>query len=185
VEDGIVERTAFENVPSFVYLVTSASKCLAWATLPLTSRSEVRSTRSSTPLTSTYRLTAPRMPRYVDIGRDLKKAVLHNFDITHPVEPDLSTLFGVILTGPARDPAHHSGNVTVSEADMVDRSATGTGISARAALDVAHEDLAIGETVTIESILDSTLTVTPLRTTPCVEYPAIVPEVGGRRTSPA
>ncbi|OZJ02046.1 hypothetical protein BZG36_05548 [Bifiguratus adelaidae] len=79
----------------------------------------------------------------IDYGRRIKRAILENFKIEHPFEADLSSLFGVIFTGPANAPNHHSRNVTVYEDGEVDRSSTGTGVSARAALAFAKGEIAI------------------------------------------
>ena len=82
-----------------------------------------------------------------------------NFSITHPFEPDLSFLYGTIFTGPPRDPSHHSRNVCIFADGELDRSATGSGVSARAALHFAKGELGLNERITIESILGSTMSV--------------------------
>ena len=99
--------------------------------------------------------------------------------IEHPFEPDLSFLYGTIFTGPAHVPTHHSRNVCIFADGEVDRSATGSGVSARAALHYAKGELGINEEITIESILDSVMTVKVMQTTMYGPYSAIVPEVSG------
>jgi trans-L-3-hydroxyproline dehydratase len=99
--------------------------------------------------------------------------------ITHPFEQDLGFLYGTIFTGEASHPEHHSRNVCIFADGEVDRSPTGTGVSARAALHHARGELRLGETITIESIVGSTMTVTVAETTTYGPYPAVIPEVGG------
>ena len=115
----------------------------------------------------------------IDIGRKIKKAVASAYEIEHPEQADLGFLYGTIFTGPAEDPAHHSRNVCVFADGEVDRSPTGTGVSARAAIEVARGRLAAGESMTIESILGTTFSVSPVGHGYCGDQEGIVPLVTG------
>jgi proline racemase len=117
--------------------------------------------------------------RLIDHGGRIKRAVMEHFPITHPTERDLSFLYGTIFTGPAMEPGHHSRNVTVFADGQMDRSATGTGVSARAALLHARRELREGEKITIESILGSTMTVRCVAGTRLGPHEAIIAEVSG------
>jgi trans-L-3-hydroxyproline dehydratase len=117
--------------------------------------------------------------RIIDLGRRIKQAVASAFPIEHPFEPELGFLYGTIFVGPAGDPAHHSRNVCVFADGEVDRSATGSGVSARAALHHARGELEAGRVITIESLIGSTMTVQVARTTAFASHQAVVPEVGG------
>ena len=61
----------------------------------------------------------------------------------------------------------------------VDRSPTGTGVSARAALHYARGEIRVGESVTIESIIGSTFSVQVYETTSIGNYDAVIPDVNG------
>jgi trans-L-3-hydroxyproline dehydratase len=61
----------------------------------------------------------------------------------------------------------------------VDRSSTGTGVSARAALLHARGELSLGSAITIESIVGSTMTVTAMQRTTFGPFDAIIPRVSG------
>jgi hypothetical protein len=91
----------------------------------------------------------------------------------------LSFLYGTIFTGPALARGHHSRNVTVFAAGEVDRSATGSGVSARAALHYAAGELALNETITVERILGNTMGVRATEETRFGCWQAIIPEVRG------
>jgi proline racemase len=117
--------------------------------------------------------------RLIDYGRRIKREVMSRFPITHPFESDLSFLYGTIFTGLPLDPAHHSRNVCIFAEGELDRSATGSGVSARAALHFAKSELALNERITIESILGSTMSVNIVETTRFGPYDAVIPEVGG------
>jgi proline racemase len=95
------------------------------------------------------------------------------------LERDLSFLYGTIFTDRPHERGHHSRNVCVFAEGEVDRSATGSGVSARAALHYAKGELSLNETITIESILGSTMTVRVVNRTTVGTYIAVVPEVGG------
>ena len=99
--------------------------------------------------------------------------------IEHPIEPGLGFLYGVILIGPAQDPEHHSRNVCIFADGEVDRSPTGTGVSGRLAIHHARGEVAIAESITVESILGSTFTGRVVGTTEVGGIPAVIPEVIG------
>ncbi|MCK4766202.1 MAG: proline racemase family protein [Candidatus Aminicenantes bacterium] len=117
--------------------------------------------------------------RLIDYGRRIKYAVMENFEIEHPFEEDLGFLYGTIFIGPAQDPAYHSRNVCIFAEGEVDRSPTGTGVSARAAIHFARGQLAAGRSITIESILGTCMDVKVTETTTYGPYAAVIPEVTG------
>jgi trans-L-3-hydroxyproline dehydratase len=102
-----------------------------------------------------------------------------NFSIKHPFEQELSFLYGTIFTGPATKSEHHSRNVCIFADGEVDRSATGTGVSARAALHHAKGELNLNDKITIESIIGSTMTVRAVEETKFGSHDAVIPEVSG------
>lgn len=115
----------------------------------------------------------------IDVGMAIKRAVMAGLSIRHPLEADLGFLYGTILTGPAHNPAHHSRNVCIFADGEVDRSPTGTGVSARAALHFARNEIGLGESFTVESILGTTFTAAVTETTTFGGYPAVIPRVSG------
>lgn len=115
----------------------------------------------------------------IDWGMKIKNAVMQNFEIKHPFEEDLSFLYGTIFTGKAKNPKHHSRNVCIFAEGEVDRSPTGSGVSARAAIHSLKDGLKVGEEITIESILDTTMTVKVVEETTFGNCKAVVPEVSG------
>jgi proline racemase len=112
-------------------------------------------------------------------GRSIKNEIVASREISHPKSEDLGFLYGVIFTGPAVDPGSHSRNVCVFADGEVDRSPTGTGVSARLA--VLHErgEVSVGESVTIDSIVGSRFSGTIADTTTFGGYQAVVPEIEG------
>jgi trans-L-3-hydroxyproline dehydratase len=115
----------------------------------------------------------------INYGKLIKKAVSENFEINHPFEQDLSFLYGTIFTGKAHDQKHQSRNVCIFAEGEVDRSATGSGVSARAAVHYKKGELKPGETITIESILGTTMDVRIDDITTFGPHKAVIPEVSG------
>jgi trans-L-3-hydroxyproline dehydratase len=81
--------------------------------------------------------------------------------------------------GPPRTREAHSSNVCIFAAGEVDRSPTGTGVSARLALHHARGDIGLNEPIVIESILGTRFRGQVVATTTFGPHAAVVPEVEG------
>ena len=97
----------------------------------------------------------------------------------HPTEPEMNFLYVTIFTGPPKNSNNHSRNVCIFAEGEVDRSPTGTGVSARAAIHYARGEIGIRESITIESIIGSTFSVKVDEITTFGKYQAVIPEVRG------
>ena len=115
----------------------------------------------------------------IEKGMIIKRAIVESVKMDHPTEPDMNFLYGTIFTGPPEDPNHHSRNVCIFAEGEVDRSPTGTGVSARAAIHYARGEISVGEPITIESIIGSTFSVKVDEVTSFGKYDAVIPEVNG------
>jgi len=178
IESGRVVEAAFRNVPSFLYrrdqLIDSE---IGRVKLDIAYGGAFYAIVDAVPLSLS--LDESAYARLIEMGRSIKHAIMKTMPIEHPFEPELSFLYGTIFTGPARRAGHHSRNVCIFADGEVDRSATGSGVSARAALHYAKGELALSEPITIESILGSTMTVRAVEQTTFGAYDAVVPEVSG------
>ena len=179
IEDGKVSESTFRNVPSFLYLQDQHVEVPGIGTV----RFDVAYGGAFYAFVEAeslgLSLNASDYSKLIDYGRRIKNSVMQNFRITHPFEDDLSFLYGTIFTGPALESGHHSRNVCIFAEGEVDRSSTGTGVSARAALHHAKGELQLNEKIMIESILGSLMTVQAVEVTKFGPYDAIIPEVGG------
>jgi proline racemase len=117
--------------------------------------------------------------RLIEKGMMIKRAVMESVKMNHPDGTDMNFLYGTIFTGPPEDPNSHSRNVCIFAEGQVDRSPTGTGVSARAAIHFAKGQIGVGESITIESIIGSTFSVKVDRLTSFGQYEAVIPEVSG------
>jgi trans-L-3-hydroxyproline dehydratase len=88
-------------------------------------------------------------------------------------------LYGTILTGKAHGRGADSRNVCVFAEGEVDRSPTGTGVSARVAIEHARGRLRDGASFRVESIIGTIFRGRVLRTATVGPYDAVVPEVIG------
>jgi trans-L-3-hydroxyproline dehydratase len=183
---GEVARSTFRNVLSFVYKQhqTVAVPDLGDVTFDISFGGAfyVFVSIDTLPPFERLEIILENYSTFTSLSRRIRKAILNdpNIVIQHPVEPDLSELFGVIFTGPPHDPKNHSRNVNVFEDGEVGRSPTGTGVSARAALHFARGEIAIGEVFTVESIVGSTMTGKVVKEVNFEGFEAVIPEVGGR-----
>jgi trans-L-3-hydroxyproline dehydratase len=179
IENGQVREASFRNVPSFLYLRDQSVDVpgLGLVRFDVAYGGAFYAFVGAEPLGLS--LTAHDYARLIDYGRRIKQAVAANYSIEHPFEKDLSFLYGTILIGPAQVSGHHSRNVCIFAEGEVDRSPTGTGVSARAAIHFAKGELQLKQKVTIESIVGSVMTVAPVETTKFGAFDAVIPEVSG------
>ena len=178
-ERGVGTQVSFRNVPSFVLLRDEHVSVPDVGRV----RFDVAYGGAFYALVGAEQLRLPLTPdhvtRHIELGRAIKRAVMGAFPITHPSEPDLSFLYGTIFTAPPANPEHHSRNVCVFADGEIDRSATGSGVSARAALHHARGELKLHEPIVIESVIGSTMTVSVVEETTFGPHQAVIPEVSG------
>jgi len=124
-------------------------------------------------------LTPEESAKIIELGKRIKKAVEKNHPPLHPYERDLSFLYGTIFIGPPQDTQNHSRNVCVFADGELDRSPTGTGVSARAALHYAKKEIALHESFRVESILGTCFKGKAIQTLSYGPYEAVIPEVSG------
>jgi proline racemase len=177
--DGKAREVSFRNVPSFVYARNREIDVPGLGPV----RFDIAYGGAFYVVTEAGRLGLQLDPqehgRLIDFGRRIKQAVNAAYPVIHPFEPELSFLYGTIFTGPARLPGSHSRNACVFADGELDRSATGSGVSARVALQHAAGEVRVGEKLTIESILGTAMTVEVAGTVRLGDYPAVIPQVSG------
>ena len=125
------------------------------------------------------RLIPEESTKIIDLGKRIKKAVMENSPPRHPFEEDLSFLYGTIFIGPPQKAQNHSRNVCIFAEGELDRSPTGTGVSARAALHYARKEIGPNESFTVESILGTCFKARIGETLPDGPFEAVIPEISG------
>jgi trans-L-3-hydroxyproline dehydratase len=179
VSGGAVERVRFKNVPSFVLALgeTVAVPGLGRVRYDLAFGGAFYAYVQASDVG--VRCTPEDFRPLIEKGMAIKRAVMAAREIVHPFEPDLGFLYGTIFIGPPQGADAHSRNVCVFAEGEVDRSPTGTGVSARLAIHHARGELAAGERIVVESIIGSRFAGRVVETTVFGPHAAIVPEVEG------
>ena len=117
--------------------------------------------------------------KLIHVGREMKKAVSNAVNIKHPIDNDLSFLYGTIFIDKPEDSDSHSRNVCVFADGEVDRSPTGTGVSGRLAIHDQRGEIGIGESITIESIIGTKFEGRIIKETKFGSFDAIISEITG------
>ena len=115
----------------------------------------------------------------ISAGKAIKKAIMSDRQIIHPVDQELSFLYGVIFTERYESGRLFGKNVCVFADGEVDRSPTGTGVSGRLAIHHARGEIDQGESITIESIIGSTFSGSVEEEVEFGGYESIIPRVEG------
>jgi len=116
----------------------------------------------------------------IDKGMAIKHAIIEKKqNVKHPFEEDLGFLYGTIFIGDPFDKNNHSRNVCIFANGEVDRSATGSGVSGRAAIHFARGELDREDVISIESIINSTMLVSVREVLEFGQYEAVIPRVSG------
>ncbi len=178
-KNNVVKKVRFRNVPSFVYLKDEEVEVPGIGLVDFDAAFGGAFYALCDVKQLGINMDATDYDKMVDYGKRIKKAVSGNFNVRHSEHPELGFLYGVIFTGDPYDYHHHSRNVCVFADGEVDRSATGTGVSARAALHYSKGEIALGEEITIESILGSTMQVKVVEEVKLGMKDAVIPEVSG------
>jgi trans-L-3-hydroxyproline dehydratase len=179
VKNGQVTGVRFENVPSFVQSIGAKVDVPRLGTINY----DLAFGGAFYAFVDVAQLDLDCKPEYqnqlIETGMKIKHAVMDSVEMVHPLEPDMNFLYGTIFTGASKDPNHHSRNVCIFAEGEVDRSPTGTGVSARAAILHAKGEIKVGESIIIESIIGSIFSVKVVATTTFGHYDAVIPEVSG------
>lgn len=180
VQNGKVENVRFLNVPSYVVALDETVEVPGIGTIQydLAYGGAYYAFVDANALN--IACTPDNFQLLIEKGMDIKRAVMTKNDkIVHPTEKDLSFLYGTIFIGGPISAGVDSRNVCIFAEGEVDRSPTGSGVSARVAIHHARGELAVGETMEIESILGTTFDCKVVETTLFEGIEAVIPEVAG------
>jgi trans-L-3-hydroxyproline dehydratase len=176
-DDG---RVRFESVPSFVYALDRLAPTPTWG--PVTVDIAYGGAFYAFLPADSIGLDLGRSPMraIADAGEEIARAVAKAVPIEHPSEPDLAFLYGTILTDGGDGAREPSRNVCIFAGRQIDRSPTGSGVSARMALQVARRQARLGEERRFESCTGAIFAGKALRDAPPVgPRKAVIVEVGG------
>ena len=129
-----------------------------------------------------FELVASEAKALAELGVAITNAANAQLVFRHPTNPDWAHFSFCLFAGPI---THDSRHLTTSAAvaiqpGKIDRSPTGTAVSARMALLHARGEMQVGETFTARSIINSEFHGRIAETTTLGGTPAIIPEITGR-----
>ena len=182
VKKGTVEHAAFVNVPSFVSELDAETTLEDGSTV----KYDLAYGGAFYAFVDAEQFGVPILPGnthfFIEKGKEIKAAVSRTSDrIVYPGNSEMSFLYGTIFVGPSENEGVHSRNVCMFADGEIDRSPTGSGVSARAAIHHARAEFETGKKYRIESIIGSTMDVEVLdMTTVPGDRPAIIPKVSGK-----
>ncbi|MEX0827292.1 MAG: proline racemase family protein [Acidimicrobiia bacterium] len=180
VAGGRTGRARFESVPAFVAASAVPLEVTGVGTIPV-DVAYGGAFYAFAPA-SAFGLAVRQSPvaDLVDAAWALTTAASAAIPLSHPDDPDLEFLYGSILTDGADDWSETpTANICVFADRQVDRSPTGSGVTARIALQHARGQIAIGTERRFESIVGSQFTGKAVRETKVGDTSAVIVEVGG------
>lgn len=126
-------------------------------------------------------LAASSLSELVEAADRITKAVAAAVPLDHPDDPDLAFLYGTILTdGSDGFGGAPTRNLCVFAEREVDRSPTGSGVSARIAVQHARGSIGLGQTRQFESVTGAIFTAKAVQAERAGRFDAVRVEVGGR-----
>ncbi|HJO73538.1 MAG: proline racemase family protein [Rhodospirillales bacterium] len=181
IENGKVGAVAFESVPAFAFVLDKVVDTRTWGpvTLDIGYGGAFYVFLAAPHIGLNVRESPVR--DLVDAATEITEAAKVQVPLSHPEDDDLAYLYGTILTD-GRDAFSDvpSANVCVFADAQVDRSATGSGVTARMALQLRRGLIEIGQTRRFESVTGDVFTGTAVRACKVGRFDALTVEVSGR-----
>ena len=119
--------------------------------------------------------------KLIQAGMAIKQGIATNgVALVHPYEDELSFLYGTIFIAPSERAQVDSRNVCVFANGQLDRSPTGSGVSARLAIHHARKEWGENHWMTIESILGTQFKCQIKESVKFSKYEAVIPIVKGK-----
>jgi proline racemase len=147
----------------------------------MVSNQELRRPVCSSPgRTKPLALRPENAPELIRLGMAITEAANQQLEVRHPTRPYIDTIDVVEFYDPRGDAEGRGKNAVIYGEAHIDRSACGTGTSAKMALLHRRGELGVGEMFINESPLGSTFEGRILKETSVASVPAIVPEIRGR-----
>ena len=124
----------FESVPAFAYALDRIAPTPTWGPVTVDIAYGGAFYAILPPTAIGLDLRCSPMRAIADAGEEITKAAAKAMPIEHPDEPDLAFLYGTILTDGGDGTASPAATSASSPAAQIDRSPTGSGVTARLAL---------------------------------------------------
>jgi trans-L-3-hydroxyproline dehydratase len=181
IEDGKAGAVKFESVPAFAFALDAPVEVPGHGTVSV----DIGYGGAFYALVPAQRfgldVRRSRTRDLVDAATAVTEAAKAQVRLEHPDDADLAFLYGTILTDGADAWSETpTANICVFAASEVDRSPTGSGVTARIAVQQAKGLIAIGQERKFESVTGALFTGKALRAAKAGRFDAVTVEVGGR-----
>lgn len=181
VEDGKAGAVRFRSVPAFAFARQRIVDTRDWGLLELDIAYGGAFYAIVAADSIGLDLSSSSVRAFADAGEAITEAAAEQIPLEHPDDPDLAFLYGTIFTD-GRDVFEEAPtrNLCVFAGRQVDRSPTGSGVTARIALQWARGEIALGQTRTFESVTGAAFTGTAVEESTVGNRRAVIVEVSGK-----
>jgi len=180
VNDGKVGAVRFESVPAFAFTLDKTINTTEYGpvTLDIGYGGAFYALVSADQFGLDVRTSKCR--DLVDAATIISEAVKTQVPLNHPDDGDLAFLYGTILTDGQDEYSNTpSANICVFADAQVDRSPTGSGVTARIAVQHRRKQISLGQTRTFESITGALFTAQAVSETHVGDFKAVIVDVSG------
>lgn len=180
--DGKAERIFVENLPSFAGRLDAALEVEGIGSLKVDTAYGGDSFVIVDAAAMGFALTPDEAHDIARLGVRITKAADEQLGFHHPTNPDWRHFSFCLFAGPVSREGNElrAGAAVAIRPGKVDRSPTGTALSARMAVLHARGQMGEGDRLTAVSLIGSTFAGRILGTTTVGDLPAIRPEISGR-----
>ena len=176
--DGRVTRVSVQNLPCFAQRLGAALEVPGLGTLPVDTAFGGDSFVLVDAPSLGLALRPDEAADLAGLGVRITDAATEQLGFTHPANPDWRHISFCGFTTPVTD--GQTRHAVAIQPGKIDRSPTGTCVSARLAVLAARGRMGMGDSLVCRSIIDSRLDGRIVRTCEMAGLPAIIPEISGR-----
>lgn len=180
--DGKAQRIFVQNLPSFAQKIGVPLEVAGLGTLTVDTAFGGDSFVMVDARALGFALTPDEAHDLARLGSRITRAATEALGFHHPANPDWRHFSFCQFAGPLErgESGLRMGSAVAIQPGKIDRSPTGTALSARMALLHAKGEMAMGEVLTQVSLIGSTFAGRILGTTRVGDIAAILPEISGR-----
>ena len=180
--DGKAQRIFVQNLPSFAGPLDQVLEVEGIGTLTVDTAFGGDSFVFVDPAARGFAMTPDEAHDIARLGVRITNAANEQMQFRHPTLPDWRHFSFCLFAGAVTRQGHdlHAKAAVAIQPGKVDRSPTGTALSARMAVLHAKGEMGPGDRLTAVSLIGSTFTGRILGTTQVGQRPAIRPEISGR-----
>jgi len=181
-KNGKAERIFVQNVPSFADKIGVPLEVTGLGTITVDTAYGGDSFVVIDAAALGFEIIETEAKEIARLGVEITKAANEQLGFSHPENPDWDHISFCAFCGPLEktDKGFRGKSAVVIQPGKVDRSPTGTAVSARLALMAAKGQMQVGQEFEAISIIGSTFNGRIIKATQLGNRPAIVPEISGR-----